>query len=235
LTWKPGETGNPKGRPRRYPQVPPGIKGVGLVPDEVERRFRKAVRDRNWKSEEELRVNGNENVGMSDYRRQADQLCLMDPVLYQHKLLSDESLPTGLRANIAASIAPYYRPKLGSITPARMIETPIEVPAFQTVADAEKFLLRITNLVATGKLSLDSGMDLTTIVRTWISAKHQATEVEIKQANASIGTGRLDIHISGGLPSLPGTEVIMPKLAREPDDLVLEATPEPPSENTGSE
>jgi hypothetical protein len=94
MVWKPGQTGNPNGRPRKYPEPPPGINPrdfYGLA----------AYRD--------------------EYRNIAEAHGLEDPVLYQHRLMQDDSLPVGLRATIAAAIAPYYRPKLGIMTPPRMM------------------------------------------------------------------------------------------------------------------
>jgi len=185
MVWKPGQTGNPNGRPRKYPQPPPGVNAkdfYGLA----------ARRD--------------------EYRNIAEAHGLEDPVLFQHKLLQDDTLPVGLRATVAAAIAPYYRPKLGLQSPPRMIEMHLDVPDFQTVGEAESFLIKITALVGSGDLSLSTALDLSTLVRNWISAKHQAAELEIKRLNADQSTGEQVIRIEGGLPELPGTEVIMPKL-----------------------
>jgi len=185
MVWKPGQTGNPNGRPKKYPQPPPGVNAkdfYGLA----------AYRD--------------------EYRNIAEAHGLEDPVLFQHKLLQDQSISVGLRATIAAAIAPYYRPKLGLQPPPRMVEIQVEVPEFKTVEEAEAFLIKITSLVGSGDLSISTGLDLATLVRTWISAKYQAAELEIKRINATQDIGSQTIHITGGLPELPGTEVIMPQL-----------------------
>jgi hypothetical protein len=191
MVWKPGQTGNPNGRPRKYPvdgkypQPPPGVDPrdfYGLA----------AYRD--------------------EYRNIAEQHGLEDPVLYQHKLLSDDKLPVGLRATIAAAIAPYYRPKLGLQTLPRMVEIQVEVPNFQTVEEAQAFLIKITSLVGSGELSLSTGIDLGTLVRAWISAKHAAMEIEIKRLNATQDIGPQRYTITGGLPALPGTDIIAPQL-----------------------
>ena len=111
MVWKPGQCGNPNGRPRKYPQPPPGVNAkdfYGLA----------AYRD--------------------EYRNIAEAHGLEDPVLFQHKLLQDQSISVGLRATIAAAIAPYYRPKLGLQPPPRMVEIQVEVPEFKTVEEAEQ-------------------------------------------------------------------------------------------------
>jgi hypothetical protein len=191
VVWKPGQTGNPAGRPRKYPvdgkypAPPPGV-------DPKDFYGMAAYRD--------------------EYRNIAEAHGLEDPVLYQHKLLQDNSLPVGLRATIAAAISPYYRPKLGLQSPPRMVEIQVEVPDFKTVEEAEAFLNKIASLVGSGELSLSTGLDLSALVRNWISAKHQAAELELKRLNATQDIGPQTIRIEGGLPELPGTEVIMPQL-----------------------
>jgi hypothetical protein len=103
MVWQPGQSGNPNGRPRKYPAVPDGIepryyyKQTALIKEEQQ------------------------------YTPDGD-LILEDPVLFQHKLLGNESLPVHIRASIAAAIAPYCHLKLGLVSPPRFIEIPIEVP-----------------------------------------------------------------------------------------------------------
>jgi hypothetical protein len=113
-----------------------------------------------------------------------------------------------------------------------MVEMQVEVPDFQTVEEAEAFLIRITSLVGSGDLSLPTGLDLATLVRTWISAKHAAMELEIKRINASQDVGSQTIHITGGLPQLPGNEnLIMPELNGH--SLELSAIPAVPNQGSG--
>jgi hypothetical protein len=179
MVWKPGQTGNPNGRPRKYPAT------NEKRADEVTERdqYRLNLRD--------------------EYRQIAEAHGLEDPVLYQHKLLKDEKLPVGLRATIAAAIAPYYRPKLGIATPPRMIEVQIQVPDFQTVEEAEAFLLKITAMVGAGELGLQSALDFSQLVRAWIHSKHEAAELELKRLQVDVSDRPQIIRIEGGLPELP--------------------------------
>ena len=85
MTWKSGQTGNPNGRPRKYIDLP---------------------EDRN--ENQNARNHYRAAFKRDDYRNIAAENGLEDPVLYQHKLLADESLPVGLRAQIAAAVAPYW-------------------------------------------------------------------------------------------------------------------------------
>jgi hypothetical protein len=91
-----------------------------------------------------------------------------------------------------------------------MMEIQLEVPQFLSVEEAESFLIKITSLVGFGELGLQSALDLSTLVRNWISAKHQAAELEIKRAAQGDATGDQLIRIEGGLPELPGTTIDMP-------------------------
>jgi hypothetical protein len=116
----------------------------------------------------------------------------------------------GLRAAIANNITPYYHPRIGVTIAPRFAEVRIEVPNFPTVEEAESFLNILTSMVGSGDLSLSTALDLSTLVRNWISAKHQAAELELKRLQADVSDQPQIIRIEGGLPQLPGTNVTMP-------------------------
>jgi hypothetical protein len=205
MVWKKGQSGNIHGRPRNY--VPrnsyEGLSGdVNENQNQRNQFYSAMIRD--------------------EYRFQAEAQDLEDPILFQHKLLSNESLPLAVRATIAASVAPYCHPKLGILAAPRYIETPIEVPDFQTVDQAESFLLTLSQRVGAGELAIDSANDVAAHVRGWIHSVREGQELEIKRLNANASTGPQTIHIEGGLPPLPGTDIIMPELPPDPD--VIEAT-----------
>jgi hypothetical protein len=188
MVWKPGQSGNLNGRPRKYPGPPAGM-------DNVEGRayyLNAALRD--------------------EYRAIAEAQDLIDPILFQHQLLSDETIPAPARAVIANQIAPYYRPRLGVMELAKFVQTPIEVPAFGTIEDAEAFLLQLAQRVATQELDTESTEQVGARVLDWIRSKRAGQELEIKRINATQDIGPQTIRIEGGLPELPGTEVIMPQL-----------------------
>jgi hypothetical protein len=188
MVWKPGQTGNPSGRPRKYPLSPEGM-SERIVYHQLKVA---AIRD--------------------EYRAIAEAQDLEDPVLFQHRLLSDKSIPAPARAVIANQIAPYYRPKLGIVEPAKYVQTPIEVPAFATIEDAEAFLLQLAQRVATQELDTESTEQVGARVLDWIRSKRAGQELEIKRINATQDIGSQTIRIEGGLPALPGSDVIMPQL-----------------------
>jgi hypothetical protein len=147
-----------------------------------------------------------------EYRAIAEAQDLEDPILFQHRLLSDERIPATARAVIANQIAPYYRPKLGIMEPAKFVQTPIEVPAFSTCEEAEAFLLTLAQRTASQELDLASVEAVSARVLDWIRSKRAGQELEIKRINAGQDTGEQIIKIEGGLPELPGTNITMPQL-----------------------
>jgi hypothetical protein len=152
-----------------------------------------------------------------EYRAIAEAQDLEDPILFQHRLLTDETIPATARAVIANQIAPYYRPKLGIMEPAKFIQTPIEVPAFTTCEDAEAFLLLLAQREAAQELDSVSVAAVSARVLDWIHSKRAGQELEIKRINATQDTGDQVIKIEGGLPTLPGCEnLIMPQLNGHP-------------------
>jgi hypothetical protein len=187
MVWKPGQSGNISGRPRKYPRPPEDMSRQNSY------EFFKtaALRD--------------------EYRAIAEAQDLEDPVLFQHRLLSDETIPKSHRAVIANQIAPYYRPRLGLMEPAKYVQTPIEVPEFADIEQAEEFLLQLAQRVAAQELDLDSVAAVSARVLDWVHSKRAGLELLIKQINASQGTGDQTIRIEGGMPPLPGTEIIMPE------------------------
>jgi hypothetical protein len=168
-----------------------------------------------------------------EYRAIAEAQDLEDPVLFQHRLLSDASIPATARAVIANQIAPYYRPKLGIMEPAKFIQTPIEVPTFNTCEDAEGFLLLLAQREAAQELDCVSVAAVSARVLDWIRSKRAGQELEIKRINADVSTGEQVIRVEGGLPELPGCDIIKPQLNGH--QLELTATPAPQTAEPKSE
>jgi hypothetical protein len=201
MVWKPGQSGNLNGRPRKYPKPPEGMS-----------------------TNDYLNV-----LKRDEYRYTAEAQDLEDPVLFQHRLLSDETIPKVARAVIANQIACYYRPKLGVIELPKYVVTPIEVPDFTTVEEAEAFLLQLAQRVATQELDTQSVAHVSARVLDWVRCKRMDQELAIKRINADVSTGEQVIRIEGGLPELPGSNITMPQLNGH--SLELTATPQAHSED----
>jgi hypothetical protein len=125
--------------------------------------------------------------------------------------IQHETQDESLKIAAAAALAPYAHPKLQAIPTPRFIEHPIDVPDFTSVEIAEGFLAKLTVLTARGELDFQSALELSTMAKSWIDAKNAHTTLELKAMDQG-GVTDTTIHIEGGLPQLPGTNVTMPQL-----------------------
>jgi hypothetical protein len=128
---------------------------------------------------------------------------------------------------------PYKYSKRGALPPARYVDLLVDVNEFQHVSDAENFLAKIALLVAHGHLDIQSGQELSGLVKTWIDTQYAKEELQHKLSPPD--TRPQTIRVEGGLPALPGTNVTMPvlnghavkeQLLSAPTDVV---PPDPPA------
>jgi hypothetical protein len=153
---------------------------------------------------------------------------------------NDSNTDLSIRVAAASALAPYCHPKMQSTPTPRFIDLQIDVPEFTHVSDAENFLARIALLVAKGHLDIQSGQELSGLVKAWIDTQYAKDELQFK-INPPEQRDQT-IRISGGLPPLPGTNVTMPVLDHEPatNGHALEppkefiAGPEEPGKNSGN-
>jgi hypothetical protein len=91
----------------------------------------------------------------------------------------------------------------------RYVELQIDVPEFTSVTVAEDFLARILSLVAKGHLDIQQGQELAALAKMYIDSQYARDELQFKINPPE--TRDTQIHITGGLPQLPGCEnLIMP-------------------------
>jgi hypothetical protein len=114
-----------------------------------------------------------------------------------------DKIPHALRI-VAATAASKHE--------AQFLYTEVEIPDFETVGQAESFQRRISQLE--GQRKIDSKTAATVIgrVQTWINNQRAGMELELQRLRADPGSGDQHLIITGGLPQLPGTDVIMPIL-----------------------
>jgi hypothetical protein len=202
MVWKPGQSGNMNGRPRTSSQEPGDV---------AERTVYNHLKIEKIQAQ---------------YRAMAMAQHLIDPVLFQHQLLSDETIPKINRAIIAQGISNYYHPRLGVQAAPKYITTPIDIPDFASIEDAEDFLIKLAQREARQELDCDSVATASSRVLDWIHSKRQGQELEIKQAQSRKDDPTIPrkIIVEGGLPALPGTNVTMPQLnGHEDADLLIES------------
>jgi hypothetical protein len=137
-----------------------------------------------------------------------------DPADLLSSIVTNDKEPNELRIQAAGLLMPYKYGKHGSIPPARFVELEIDVNEFTHVSEAENFLAKIALLVARGHLDIQSGQELSGLVKAWIDTQYAKDELQFK-INPPEHRDQT-ITITGGLPPLPGTNVTMPVLDHEP-------------------
>src|SRR5262245_54104806 len=134
-----------------------------------------------------------------------------DPADFLSELVTNEQEPKELRLQAANFLMPYKYSKRGALPPARFIDNlQIDVSEFTHVSDAENFLAKIALLVARGHLDIQQGQELAGLVKLWIDSQYAKDELNYKISPPE--TRDTTIHITGGLPALPGTNITMPVL-----------------------
>src|SRR6516162_3581239 len=82
----------------------------------------------------------------------------LDAIEILSTIANDQNAELGYRVAASSALVPYCHPKLQSLATPRWIETPIEVPEFARISDAENFLAKIAALVAHGELDIQTGL-----------------------------------------------------------------------------
>jgi hypothetical protein len=141
----------------------------------------------------------------------------------------DETIKPALRIAAAAAGAPYEQGKIQSVPGPQYLHTAITVPSFQSIEQAEAFLHELSQREGRKELESQSVATIAARIQAWINNKRSGQELELKRLNASVSTSEQTIHISGGLPSLPGCNIITPQLNGHAGHGLLEHEPAVPS------
>jgi hypothetical protein len=110
-------------------------------------------------------------------------------------------------AQAANILAPYVHSKRGTVPAPRFLDTPVEVPAFTSVTQAEDYLASIPVLLGRGEIDSQTALELSTLTKNWLDAIYARRDYELKLA-ANGGGSDQTIRITGGLAQLPGTAII---------------------------
>jgi hypothetical protein len=159
-----------------------------------------------------------------------------EAVLYLSKVVNDPQIEASFRITAAASLAPFQTPKLQALPYPRFVEIPFEVPtSFAHVSEAETFLAKIALTVAAGKLDIQTGQELSAMIKLWIDSQYAREELQFKMFPPE--EREQTIKIEGGLPVMPGHEdLIMPAInGRELNGHALEALPVAPAPGPGDD
>jgi hypothetical protein len=137
----------------------------------------------------------------------------IDPAEHLSSLVSDKTKPDELRAQAANFLMPYKYSKRGTLPAPRFVDESIPIPDFASIQDAQNFLADISRRAGAGELELQSALDISTLVKNWILSVNSRQEFDLKVAAQGGGSDQT-IRIEGGMPALPGTNIIMDETAR---------------------
>jgi hypothetical protein len=136
----------------------------------------------------------------------------LDPAEHLSSIVSDKQASPELRAAAANFLLPYKYSKCGSIIPPRYIEEPIDLPRPTSLEIANANIALISELKAQGRIDLDFANSLIADNRTIADNLIAEEELKLKLAASPGHQPEQRIIIGGGLPPLPGCDVIMPQL-----------------------
>ena len=152
-----------------------------------------------------------------------------DPLDFLSEVISGNgSYTPELKVQAANIAAPYIHSKRGTIPAPRFVDEAIQVPDFNTIDEAQDFQKEIARRAAAGELELQTSLDISALVGNWIRSRQASVELDIKVAGQRGLAPEQRILIEGGLPPLPGTNVIMPEInGHNGHTLDLEKNPGP--------
>lgn len=148
-----------------------------------------------------------------------------DPADILSAIASNENEQKELRIQASTALLPYKYGKHGSIVAPRYIEEPIDLPRPTTLEQANSNIALISEMKAQGRIDLDFANSLIADNRAIADNIIAEEELKLKIANSGTLTQDTVIRLEGGLPPLPGTDIIMPELNGKHQELTIEHHP----------
>lgn len=140
-----------------------------------------------------------------------------DPLVALSEIITTSDNPDH-RISASNILAPYLHSKRGTVPAPRLVEDAISVPNFANIQEALNFLADIARRSGAGDLELQYATDISNLVKNWILSVTAQDELQLKIAKEN-PQGPQEIHITGGLGPLPGTNIAMDpdgRYAKEP-------------------
>ena len=166
------------------------------------------------------RTLGAHNKASYELRERLKSKGSKDPAEFLAELVSDTNESNELRASASNMLMPYLYNKLAPIAPPPtlvILEEQVVIPHSRptTLAEARDNIAYLSELKAQGQIDRAWAESLIFDQR----ALHDSLVDEAKLIAADTANGDQVIRIEGGLPPLPGCEIIMPALAAKPEVL----------------
>ena len=138
-----------------------------------------------------------------------------DPLDFLSEIVSGNGqYPVELKVTAANYLLPYKHSKCGATPAPRYISEPVVLPhpRPQTLEQINEDISFLTDLKATGQIDIDIADSLIGGLRTMAQSIIAEEELKLKIAGSPLASKDQTIRIEGGLPTLPGTNVIMPEV-----------------------
>jgi hypothetical protein len=149
-----------------------------------------------------------------------------DPLDFLSEVISSTNTYSHeLKVTASNILAPYCHSKRGTLPAPRFVDDPLQVPDFQTIDEAQDFQKEIARRAAAGELELQTSLDISTLIGNWIRSRQATIELDLKVQGQ--GGGVETIRIEGGLPPLPGTDIIMPEINQGTNGHTIDHIPPP--------
>ena len=129
-----------------------------------------------------------------------------DPLVAPSELITNNQDPSVV-ATASSILAPYLHSKRGTLQAPRYVKDAIAIPDFTNIQEAQNFLADIARRAGAGELELASANDISNLVKNWVLSVTAQDELQLKIAKEN-PQGPQQITVTGGLPSLPGTDII---------------------------
>ena len=168
------------------------------------------------------RPRGSRNIRTTEIVNQIIKSGNKDPLVTLSELQSN-SADEAIRATAANMLAPFLHSKLTATPAPRFIETELTLPPLTDLASAIDSIALIQAAVAGNQLDVASAQELIGMIEAFVRTKNimeistlQQRLDAIEQSIANAPANSQLPHVTGGLPSLPGTNITMPALNDEP-------------------
>ena len=183
-------------------------------------------RDGQFQPGNDGRPKGARNRGSYELRERLKARGGKDPAEFLSDIISNSNASTECKIAASANLMPYYHSKLGAtpIPPSPIYaQEAVSLPRPKTIREAYENVLKLSEMKAQGQLDVTTADSLIADQKTVLNAM-----VDEAKLLAAAGNPNQEqrIIIEGGLPPIPGTEVIMPVLNGH-HQLELSATNEP--------
>jgi hypothetical protein len=164
------------------------------------------------------RPRGSRNIRTTEIVNQIIKSGNKDPLVTLSELQAN-SADEAIRATAANMLAPFLHSKLTATPAPRFIETEITLPPLDSLENAVQSIAIIEAAVAENRLDVQSANDLIGMINAFIAGKNvmeiaelQERLTAIESAIAASPASAQVVHVEGGMPPLPGTDVIMPQI-----------------------